>query len=162
MRWAAATALARLAGLDETPVGPDLLSSAVAELTAAAHSAFDHVTDYFEGDPHGHIERTLHALPPTAEPAAVREAPDACLPRIARDRYGSRTRKAIEQLFAAPQPHPAPRCADLTAAQQQLLDDLARHQHAWVIRSSADRLRELGLPCSQEALQSFVGVPCTD
>ncbi|MFC9398710.1 hypothetical protein ACFTWS_37050 [Streptomyces sp. NPDC057027] len=43
-------------------------------------------------------------------------------------------------------------------AQQQLLDDLASHQHAWVIRSSADRLRELGLPCSQEALQSFVGV----
>ncbi|MFJ2825884.1 hypothetical protein ACIO7M_32960 [Streptomyces toxytricini] len=158
MRWAAATALVRLAGLDEAPVGPDLLGRAVTELTAAAHSTFDHVTDYFEGDLHGHIERTLHALPTTSGPAAAREALDACLPRIARDRSGSRTRKAIEQLFPAPQPDPAPRYADLTVAQQQLLDNLANHQHAWVIRSSADRLRQLGLPCSQEALQSFVGV----
>ncbi|MFD0151199.1 HEAT repeat domain-containing protein [Streptomyces sp. NPDC055721] len=158
MRWAAATALVRLAGLDEAPVGPDLLGRAVTELTAAARSTFDHVTDYCEGDLHGHIERTLHSLQPTSEPAATHEALDACLPRIARDRDGTRTRKAIEQLFPAPQPHPAPRYADLTVAQQQLLNDLAGHQHVWVIRSSADRLRELGLPCSQEALQSFVGV----
>ncbi|MFE0348801.1 hypothetical protein [Streptomyces griseoluteus] len=158
MRWAAATALVRLAGLDEMPVGPDLLGRAVTELTAAAHSTFDHVTDYFEGDLHGHIERTLHTLRPTSEPGATREALDACVPRIARDRSGSRTRKAIKQLFPATQPHPAPRYADLTVAQQQLLVDLAGHQHAWVVRSSADRLRELDLPCSQEALQSFVGV----
>ncbi|MFE7113393.1 HEAT repeat domain-containing protein [Streptomyces sp. NPDC057575] len=157
VRWAAATALIRLAGLDRAPVGPALLGRAVTELTAAAHSVFDHVTDYFEGDLHGHIERTLHALPPIPDPAAVREALDACLPRIARDRSGTRTRKAIEQLFPAPLPHPAPRYTDLTVAQQHLLDDLAGHHHAWVIRSSADRLRELGLPHSQEALQAFTG-----
>ncbi|MDV6287853.1 hypothetical protein [Streptomyces rochei] len=74
MRWAAATALVRLPGLDDALVGPDLLGRAVTELTAAAHSTFDHVTDYLEGDLHGHIERTLHALPPTSEPAAAREA----------------------------------------------------------------------------------------
>ncbi|MFD0353436.1 hypothetical protein ACFVHW_06760 [Streptomyces sp. NPDC127110] len=157
MRWAAATALVRLADVDEASVGPDLLGRAVTELTAAAHRTFDRVTDYFEGDLHGHIERTLHALPPTSEPAAAREALDACLPRIARDRSGSRTRTAIERLFPAPQPHPVPRYADLTVAQRQLLADLGGHQHAWVIRSSADRLRELGLPCSQETLQSFIG-----
>ncbi|MEU6385862.1 hypothetical protein ABZ847_20155 [Streptomyces bauhiniae] len=156
MRWAAATAVVRLAGLGEALVGPGLLGRAVVELTAAAHSTFDHVTDYFAGDLHGHIERTLHALPSTSESAGVREALDACLPRIARDGSGSRTRRAIEHLFPAPWPHPAPRYADLTVAQQQLLEELAGHQHAWVVRSTADRLRELNLPCSQEALRSFV------
>ncbi|WP_322500287.1 hypothetical protein TR631_00980 [Streptomyces rochei] len=156
MRWAAATALIRLAGLDGTPVRPSLLGRAVTELTAAARSPFDRVTDYCEGDLFGHIERTLHALPPGSDPAAVREALDACLPRILWDRYGSRTRRAIEELFPAPQPHPAPRYTDLTAAQQHLLSDLADHRHTWLIRSSADRLRDLGLPHTQEALQAFV------
>ncbi|MEV4940722.1 HEAT repeat domain-containing protein [Streptomyces zaomyceticus] len=157
MRWAAATALIRLLSLDGTPVSPGLLSRAVTELTAAARSPFDHVTDYCGGDLHGHIERTLHSLPSGSDPASVREALDACLPRIVWDYYGSRTRKAIEVLFPAPQPHPAPRYIDLTAAQQQLLGDLAGHRHPWLIRSSADRLQELGLPHTQEALQSFVG-----
>ncbi|MFD3613152.1 HEAT repeat domain-containing protein [Streptomyces atroolivaceus] len=157
MRWAAATSLTRLAGLDESPVGPALLGRTVTELTAAAHSTFEHLTDYCEGDLHGHIERTLHALPPTTDPVAVREALDACLPRIARDRSGTRTRRAIEQLFPAPLPHSAPQYADLAEAQQQLLDDLASHHHAWVIRSTADWLRKLNLPYSQEALRAFTG-----
>ncbi|WP_329094717.1 hypothetical protein [Streptomyces sp. NBC_01439] len=157
MRWAAATALIRLAALDGAPVGPSLLSRAVTELTAAARNPFDRVTDYCGGDLHGHIERTLHSLPAGSDPASVREALDACLPRIVWDYYGSRTRRAIEALFLAPQPHPTPRYADLTAAQQQLLGDLAGQRHPWLIRSSADRLRDLGLPHTQEALQHFVG-----
>ncbi|MFJ3883367.1 hypothetical protein ACIPW5_38710 [Streptomyces sp. NPDC090077] len=157
MRWAAATALIRLAGLDEAAVGPGLLGRTVTELTAAARHPFDRVTDYFGGDLHAHIERTLHALPPGTDPAAVHEALDACLPRIFWDCHGTRTRRAIEELFPAPQPHPAPHYADLTAAQQQLLGDLAGHRHPWLIRSSADRLQDLGLPHTQEALQSFVG-----
>ncbi|MFF9396206.1 HEAT repeat domain-containing protein [Streptomyces griseoluteus] len=59
MRWAAATALIRLAGLGGSPVGPGLLGRAVTELTAAARSPFDRVTEYCEGDLFGHIERTL-------------------------------------------------------------------------------------------------------
>ncbi|MET8413047.1 HEAT repeat domain-containing protein [Streptomyces sp. NPDC005195] len=157
MRWAAATALIRLAGLDGTSVDAGLLSRTVTELTAAGRSPFTRVTDYCEGDLHGHIERTLHALPPGWDPAAVREALDACLPRIVWDYHGSRTREAIQELFPAPQPHTAPRYSDLTAAQQQLLGDLADHRHTWLIRSSADRLRDLGLPHTQEALQSFAG-----
>lgn len=157
MRWAAATALVRLADFDGTLVGPGLLGRAVAELTAAARSPFDRVTDYCEGDLFGHIERTLHALPPGSHPAAVHEALDACLPRIVWDHDGSRTRKAIEELFPATQPHPEPRYTDLTAAQQQLLGDLADHRHAWLIRSSGNRLRDLGLPHTQDALQSFIG-----
>ncbi|MFD6245601.1 hypothetical protein [Streptomyces roseolus] len=157
MRWAAATALIRLAGLDEAPVGPGLVDRAVAELAAAARHPFDRVTDYCEGDLHAHIERTLHDLPPGPDPAAVRETLDACLPRIVWDHYGFRTRSAIEKLFPAPQPHPAPRYADLTTAQQQLLSDLAGHRHDWLIRSSADRLRDRGLPHTQETLQAFTG-----
>ncbi|MFB8206345.1 hypothetical protein [Streptomyces sp. NPDC056010] len=156
MRWAAATALIRLAGLDGTPVDPGLLGRAVTELTAAARSTFDRVTDCCEGDLHGHIERTLHALPPGSDPAAVYEALDTCLPRIVWDYSGSRTRRAIKELCPTPQPHPTPPYTDLTAAQQQLLGDLACHRHAWLIRSSADRLRNLGLPHTQEALQSFI------
>ncbi|MFI8423780.1 hypothetical protein [Streptomyces sp. NPDC085479] len=157
MRWAAATALIRLAALDETPVGPALLDRAVAELATAARHPFGRVTDYCEGDLHAHIERTLHALPPGPDTAVVRETLDACLPRIVWDYYGSRTRRALEELFPAPQPHPTPRYTDLTTAQQQLLNDLAGHRHAWLIRSSADRLQELGLPHTQEALQAFSG-----
>ncbi|MET9720663.1 hypothetical protein ABZZ46_35420 [Streptomyces rochei] len=36
------------------------------------------------------------------------------------------------------------------------MGDLADHRHTWLIRSSADRLRDLGLPYTQEALQAFV------
>ncbi|WP_424571269.1 hypothetical protein [Streptomyces sp. CH-036] len=141
MRWAAATALIRLAALDKAPVGPGLIGRAVTALTAAARSPFDRATDYCEGDLHGHIQRTLRSLPPGSSPASVREALEACLPRIVRDSSGSRTRRAIQVLFPAPLPHPAPRYADLTAAQQQLLGDLSGHRRAWLIRSSADRLR---------------------
>lgn len=157
MRWAAATALIRLAALDEAPVGPGLLGRSVAELAAAARRTFDRVTDYCEGGLHAHIERTLHSLPPGSDQVVVRETLDACLPRVVWDYHGSRTRRAFKELFPAPRPHAAPRYANLTAAQQQLLHDLAGHRHPWLIRSSADRLRELGLPHTQEALQSFVG-----
>ncbi|MFB7032043.1 MULTISPECIES: hypothetical protein [unclassified Streptomyces] len=78
MRWAAATALVRLAALDEAPVGPGLLARAVAELATAARSPFDRVTDYCDGDLHAHIERTLHSLPTGPDPAVVRETLDAC------------------------------------------------------------------------------------
>ncbi|MFE0779124.1 hypothetical protein [Streptomyces sp. NPDC058861] len=78
MRWAAATALIRLAALDEAPVGPGPLARAVTELATAARSPFDRVTDYCDGDLHAHIERTLHALPPGPDPAVVRETLDAC------------------------------------------------------------------------------------
>ncbi|MFI5653173.1 hypothetical protein ACIA71_18315 [Streptomyces anulatus] len=149
-RWSALQSydavLAELPGLlillEETPVGPGLIGRAVTELTAAARSPFDRVTDYCEGDLHGHIQRTLRSLPPGSNPASVREALEACLPRIVWDSSGSRTRRAIQELFPAPLPHPAPRFADLTAAQQQLLGDLAGHLHTWLIRSSADRLRD--------------------
>ncbi|MGW3334443.1 hypothetical protein ACWDF9_28295 [Streptomyces rubiginosohelvolus] len=69
MRWAAASALIRLAALDKAPVGPGLIGRAVTELTAAARSPFDRVTDYCEGDLHRHIQRTR---PPGSHPAAVR------------------------------------------------------------------------------------------
>ncbi|GGR41442.1 HEAT repeat domain-containing protein [Streptomyces roseolus] len=157
VRWAAATALIRLVGLDEAPADPGLVDRAVAELAAAARHSFERVTDYCEGDLHAHIERTLQALPPGPDPAVVRETLDACLPRVVWDHYGFRTRRAIEELFPTPQPHPAPRYADLTTAQRQLLGDLAGHRHDWLVRSSADRLRERGLPHTQEALQSFTG-----
>ncbi|MFJ6252027.1 MULTISPECIES: hypothetical protein [unclassified Streptomyces] len=95
------------------------------------------MTDYCEGDLHAHIEHPLHALRPGPDPAVVRETLDTCLPRTAWDTYGSRTRKALEQLFPVPQPRPAPRYTDLTAAQQQLLHDLVGHRHARLIRPSA-------------------------
>ncbi|MFE5220936.1 hypothetical protein ACFRC1_41595, partial [Streptomyces sp. NPDC056626] len=62
-----------------------------------------------------------------------------------------------QRITAASQPHPAARYTGLSAAQQHLLGDLADHRHAWLIRSCADRLRDLGLPHTQEALQAFVG-----
>ncbi|MFH8469181.1 hypothetical protein [Streptomyces sp. NPDC017991] len=63
VRWAAATALARIASAGRAGIGPALLDRAVAELTAAAAGpAPASATDYNEGDFHGHIERTLRAL----------------------------------------------------------------------------------------------------
>ncbi|WP_267486505.1 hypothetical protein [Streptomyces sp. DH1] len=41
------------------------------------------------------------------------------------------------------------------------MSDLADHRHTWLIRSSADRLRDLGLPHTHEALQAFVEAPLT-
>jgi hypothetical protein len=63
VRWAAATALVRIAGSREGTLDAGLLDRAVAELAAAAvNPAPTLVTDYNEGDFHGHIEATLHTL----------------------------------------------------------------------------------------------------
>ncbi|MEV7642971.1 hypothetical protein AB0O32_23840 [Streptomyces rubiginosohelvolus] len=145
MRWAAATALIRLAALDKAPVGPGLIGRAVTALTAAARSPFDRVTDYCEGDLHGHIQRTLRSLPPGSSPASVREALEACLPRIVRDSSGSRTRRAIQELFPAPLPYPAPRTpvrrpdSGAAAVARRSLRPPARLAHPLVRRPAAVR-----------------------
>ncbi|WP_405453795.1 HEAT repeat domain-containing protein [Streptomyces achromogenes] len=92
VRWAAATALVRITSDRGDAVEPRLLDRAVAELTTAADNAAPTgVTDYNEGDFHGHIERTLRSLPTGAPQAALA----ACLPRVERDRDGHRTRTAL-------------------------------------------------------------------
>ncbi|WP_328492837.1 HEAT repeat domain-containing protein [Streptomyces sp. NBC_00414] len=71
VRWAAATALARIACASPAGspagIGSALVGRAVAELTAAsAAPAPASTTDYNEGDFHGHVERTLRTLAPGA------------------------------------------------------------------------------------------------
>ncbi|CAL9324409.1 HEAT repeat domain-containing protein [Streptomyces sp. SudanB182_2057] len=159
VRWAAATALVRIAGDREGTVEPRLLDRAVAELTTAADNpAPTPVTDYNEGDFHGHIERTLHSLPTGAPQTALA----ACLPRIERDRDGRRTRTALNELFPAPLPHPLPDYADLPVRQRQLLSALAEQHHPWIVRWMEGTLAERGLPDSQDGLRAYVGLPLTD
>ncbi|MFL1897926.1 hypothetical protein ACJWDR_02385 [Streptomyces tauricus] len=63
VRWAAATALARIASGSRAGLESALVDRAVAELTAAAAGpAPASCTDYNSGDFHGHIERTLRTL----------------------------------------------------------------------------------------------------
>ncbi|MFD0304468.1 HEAT repeat domain-containing protein [Streptomyces sp. NPDC127119] len=63
VRWAAATALARIASDSQAGIESALVDRAVAELTAsAAGPAPASVTDYNAADFRGHVERTLRAL----------------------------------------------------------------------------------------------------
>ncbi|MCL3999161.1 HEAT repeat domain-containing protein, partial [Streptomyces lavenduligriseus] len=159
VRWAAATALVRITSGPEDAIEPRLLDRAVAELTTAADNpAPTRVTDYNEGDFHGHIERTLRSLPTGAPQAAL----DACLPRIERDRDGHRTRTALNELFPAPLSRPLPDYADLPVPQRELLRALAEHHHPWIVRWMAGTLAERGLPDSQDSLRAYVGLPGTD
>ncbi|MEU7054091.1 hypothetical protein [Streptomyces eurythermus] len=131
VRWAAATALVRLTNHQQDAVEPRLLDRAVAELTTVADSpAPTCVTDYNEGDFHGHIERSLHSLPTGAPQAALA----ACLPRIERDRDGHRTRTALNELFRTPLPDPLPDYASLPVWQRQLLRALAEQHYPWIAR----------------------------
>ncbi|BCL33231.1 hypothetical protein ACFFS2_30265 [Streptomyces aurantiacus] len=156
MRWAAATALVRIAGSCDGPLDAGLLDRAVAELTAAAaNPAPTPATDYNAGDFHGHIEATLHTLGTGVPRAALA----ACLPRIERDRDGRRTEAALVELFPAPLQSPRPCYADLPATQQQLVHALANLEHPWVGRAVAGQLRDRGLPDSQNAQRAYAGLP---
>ncbi|CAL9329840.1 hypothetical protein [Streptomyces sp. enrichment culture] len=157
VRWATATALVRITTHQQDAVEPRLLDRAVAELTTAADSpAPTPVTDYNEGDFHGHIERTLRSLPTGAPQAALA----SCLPRIERDRDG-RTRTALNELIPAPLPRPLPDYTDLPTPQRQLLGALAEQHYPWVVRSVAETLADRGLPDSQDGLRAYVGLPLT-
>ncbi|BFO18145.1 hypothetical protein SHKM778_45330 [Streptomyces sp. KM77-8] len=156
VRWAAATALIRVATNRDGTLGAGLLDRAVAELAAAAaNPAPTPSTDYNEGDFHGHIETTLRTLGTDVPQAALA----ACLPRIERDRNGCRTRAALDKLFPAPQQSPLPCYADLHTAQQQLVQALAHLEYPWVGRQVAGQLHDRGLPDSQNALRAYAGLP---
>ncbi|MFJ1709756.1 hypothetical protein [Kitasatospora sp. NPDC088346] len=98
---------------------------------------------------------TLHTLGTDVPQAAL----TACLPRIARDPNGRRTRAALDGLFPISQQSPPPSYVDLSAAQQQLVQALADLEHPWVGRQVAGRLHDLGLPDSQNALRAYAGLP---
>ncbi|MFJ6574074.1 HEAT repeat domain-containing protein [Streptomyces sp. NPDC091292] len=156
VRWAAATALIRIASSCDGTLDAGLLDRATAELAVAAvNPAPTPATDYNEGDFHGHIETTLRTLATGVPQAALA----ACLPRIERDRNGRRTRAALDRLFPAPLQSPLPCYADLPAAQAQLVHALANLEHPWVGRAVAGQLHDRGLPDSQNALRAYAGLP---
>ncbi|MCF2435913.1 hypothetical protein LV779_21835 [Streptomyces thinghirensis] len=108
MRWA------RPPPSSASPSSTDPLSAPACSAVLSPNSPpllqpFDGVTDYREGDLFGPHPNAPYALPPGSTRPPCAEALDACLSRIRWDLYGSRTRKAIEELFPlhSRTPHPA-------------------------------------------------------
>ncbi|CAL9641744.1 hypothetical protein SUDANB176_06366 [Streptomyces sp. enrichment culture] len=161
LRWAAATALARLAG---GPDGADVLGAGlcdlvIGELAAAAANVVPRpLTDFDEGNPHSYVARSLLPLVP--------HAPDTVLGAVA-DAFGGMPDRKIADLaedvvraaFHDAAAGPLPPFPGLGGGQRRVLRFLAR-TGPWgdYGRRFERTLRALGLPDTQAALCAYAGV----
>ncbi|MFI9365873.1 HEAT repeat domain-containing protein [Kitasatospora sp. NPDC053057] len=168
LRWAAATALARLFLLPADPLSdPQLLERVVAELVNASIApAPEPRTDHNDDGPHHYTARTLLALGDlTADDAQILIAIAHCLGFMeARTIHGF----APHLLRTAFEPVGDAAFADLTPAQQAILRVVADRLPAdlydhWVTGSGVrDALSALDLPDSRPALRAYTGLPPVD
>lgn len=157
VRWAAAVAIARLAGRAGATPRTALLDRAVAELSAAASApAPVPATDFGQGDFHGHTAENLLALPAPVPSTAV----VTCLPYIAPHNRIYIARTILPDLFPAPLPGPRPPYADLSRPQQQFLHVVADLEEGdWNTADIGVRLALHGFPDTHHALRAYVGLP---
>jgi hypothetical protein len=175
IRWAAATALARLTLLRADVSDGPLTERVIAELAAfGSRPAPQPATDHHQGDLHSYTVRTLLALMPL-----VRD-PDGVLSTIARalrsiDTSGFMgthpiSSRAPDLLHAAFEPDNAGPAAftDLSPGRQDLLRALAEllpadaYSH-WLLESPLQPvLTSLGLPDTGPALRAYCGLPAEE
>ncbi|MFE0451884.1 HEAT repeat domain-containing protein [Streptomyces sp. NPDC058914] len=159
VRWAAATAIAQTSRSEDAELDAALLDRAVAELAAAAVApAPVPVTDYHQGDFHGHTAELLLALPPSP---TARAAVAACLPSINPWRRAYTAKAVLPDLFPSPLPDPRPEYASLPRPQQQLLYALADLGEGWWNSAGdiGENLTAHGLPATHAELRAYVGLP---
>ncbi|MFB7368912.1 hypothetical protein ACFC0D_03585 [Streptomyces sp. NPDC056222] len=157
VRWAAAVAIAHLAGRTGATPGAARLDGAVAELARAASTpAPVPATDFGQGDFHGYTAKTLLALPAPVPSSVV----VACLPRIEPHNRTYVARTVLPEVFPVPLPEPLPPYADLSGPQQQLLRTVADLEEGhWNTAGIGVRLAPHGLPDTHNALRAYVGLP---
>ncbi|ALV37980.1 HEAT repeat domain-containing protein [Streptomyces sp. CdTB01] len=160
IRWAAATALARMGSAEDTAgLGRDLTGRVISELTAVAADPPKPGVDYNEGDIPGYTSRSLLSLADHDRETVIRGVAD-CLPTMPRHHTEWTARTALAVAFTESSRDRTPSFVELTEAQQRLLQALAKAE-VWNTygKKFEEDLRSRRLPDTRAALRRYVGVP---
>ncbi|MFI6059500.1 HEAT repeat domain-containing protein [Streptomyces sp. NPDC051286] len=160
IRWAAATALARIGSTKgATGLGTDLTEHVIAELAAAAVDTPKPDIDYNEGDTPGYISRSLLSLSNHDRESVLRGVAD-CLTAMPGNHKGWTAKTAIAVAFAEPFHNGTPPFAELTEGQQRLLQALVK-AGPWGAygKKFEETLRSRQMPDTRAALRVYVGLP---
>lgn len=160
IRWAAATALARIGSAeDATGLGTDLTEHVITELAAAAADTPKPDIGYNEGDIPGYISRSLLSLANHDRESVLHGVAD-CLPAMPSHHTGWTAKRALAVSFAEPFPDDLPPFSELTEGQQRLLQALVT-AGPWggYEKTFEESLRNRQLPDTRAALRVYVGLP---
>lgn len=165
IRWAAATALARIGSAEGTDgLGTDLTEQVIAELAAAAADPPKPGIDYNEGDLPGYTSRSLLSLSALSLSAHDRETVLCgvadCLTVMPGDHMEWTARTALAVAFAEPFQHGVPPFPELTGGQRRLLRALVK-AGPWGAygRKFEESLGNRQLPDTRAALRVYADLP---
>lgn len=160
MRWAAATALARIGSAEgATGLGADLTRRVIAELTTAAAATPKPAIDYNEGDIPGYISRSLLSLADYDRESVLCGVAD-CLTVMPSNHTGQTAKTALAVAFAEPLRDGLAPFAELAEGQQRFLQALVK-AGPWGAygKELEENLKSRRLPDSRAALRVYVGLP---
>lgn len=160
IRWAAATALARISSAEGTDgLGTELTERVIAELAAAAADPPKPDIDYNEGDLPGYISRSLLSLSAHDRETVLRGVAD-CLTVMPANHTEWTAKTALAVAFAEPFRHGIPSFPELTEGQRRLLRAFVR-SGPWGAygKKFEESLRNRQLPDSRAALRVYTGLP---
>ncbi|MFI0960911.1 HEAT repeat domain-containing protein [Streptomyces sp. NPDC021080] len=164
IRWAAATALARIGSTDGTAgLGPDLARAVIGELAAAAVRTPEPGIYYNEEDIPGYTGRSLLALADHDRETVIGGVAD-CLAGIrSRDHLDATARDALTVFFAGPAHDGRPCCTpltELTEGQRRLLRALVKNGPWGRYGKQFEKcLTDRRLPDTRAGLRVYVGLP---
>ncbi|WP_406500062.1 hypothetical protein OG936_36640 [Streptomyces sp. NBC_00846] len=160
IRWAAATALARIGSAKgATGLGTDLTGHVIAVLAAAAADTPRPDIDYNEGDIPGYISRSLLSLADHDLETVLCGVAD-CLAVMPRDNTESTAETALAVAFVEPFRDGLPLFDHLTQGRRRLLLALVKFG-PWGAygKKFEESLRSRRLPDTRAALRVYVGLP---
>ncbi|GAA2483840.1 hypothetical protein GCM10010276_21840 [Streptomyces longisporus] len=161
IRWAAATALARIGSAEgATGLGADLMGRVIAELTTAAADTPKQAIDYNEGDIPGYISRSLLSLADHDRESVLCGVAD-CLTAMPSNHTGATAKTALDVAFPEPlRDGLAPFVGELTEGQQRFLQAVVT-AGPWGAygKELEGSLKSRRLPDTRAALRVYVGLP---
>ncbi|MGI5134308.1 HEAT repeat domain-containing protein [Streptomyces sp. CA-106110] len=160
IRWAAATALARIGSAKgATGLGTDLTGHVIAELAAAAADTPKPDLDYNECDIPGYICRSLLPLADHDQETVFRSVAD-CLAAMPRNHMESTATSVLAVAFAEPFHDGLLPFAELAEGRQRLLQALVK-AGPWGAygKKFEESLRSQRLPDTRAALRVYAGLP---
>lgn len=167
IRWGAATALVRVSASQDAEhhFSGDLMQRVFTVLSDFAARPRPTVrTDHNEGTPHAYTGRTLLLLLNTVPIDDLLSAIANCLRNTTVWQCDTLAADIITKTFDIQGLDPAPKFADLSPGQQQIILALAGHPeitsfHTYAIYRLPEALRAAGLPRMGHGLRGYAGLP---